>query len=60
MTDIDAKLKMFNLDDPQLLGAMNCARASMFEERDRLSFIVETVIVSNGVTVVTNREESNV
>jgi len=60
MNDIEEKLKAFNLDDRQLQDAMRCAQMSSAGRETRQAFIVETVIVKNGRSVVTNKEESHV
>lgn len=59
MNDIEKKLKAFNLEDVKLKAAMQCVRMNE-EQYLRKPYIVETVVIRNGRSVVTNKEETNV
>ena len=60
MNDIEEKLKAFHLDDEQLLRAMQCVQMTRMQQDHRNPYVVETVIVRDGKSVVTHKEETYV
>lgn len=60
MNDIEEKLKAFRLNDEQLLGVMQCVQMTRMQQEHRNPYIVETVIVRDGTSVVTHKEETHV
>lgn len=57
MENIEEMLKAFNLDDDKVQSVMKCVQLSGPKQEHRQPYVVETVILQDGKSVITKKED---